>query len=444
MPLQGVWTADDGKLPPWKGDYHHDLNTQMSYWHYSKANHMEEGESFIDFLWSLVSEARNFARIFYDAPGLCLPSVMSLHGKPLGGWTMYVYSLTNQIWLSLAFEKHWLYSGDVKFLRDRTYPYMKETASCVLRWLEPDKDGKLLLPLSSSPEIHDNKAEAWLLPNSNYDLALLRYFFRALSEMAAILNNGDEKVWIEKLKSLDDLAIGQDGALMLSRQETLCESHRHHSHALAIYPLKLLKCRDSCEHKSIIDATVKQLELLGKGQWVGYSFPWIAEFYAVQGNGDAAAYHLRLFWECFCSQNGFHLNGDYKKRGISHFQYRPFTLEGNMCAADALQEMLLQMDGNVIRVFPAIPEEWKAESISFSKLRGINGILVSSSMEKGRVVYIRLEASHKCTCRIWNVFASTDVIIHRNGTTDRYICRPGETIDLELLEKEICIIQNIN
>lgn len=23
--LQAVWTADNGKLPPWKGDYHHDL-----------------------------------------------------------------------------------------------------------------------------------------------------------------------------------------------------------------------------------------------------------------------------------------------------------------------------------------------------------------------------------------------------------------------------------
>jgi alpha-L-fucosidase 2 len=31
MPLQGVWTADAGGLPPWKGDYHNDLNTQMTY-----------------------------------------------------------------------------------------------------------------------------------------------------------------------------------------------------------------------------------------------------------------------------------------------------------------------------------------------------------------------------------------------------------------------------
>nr|MBC8216975.1 glycoside hydrolase N-terminal domain-containing protein [Planctomycetota bacterium] len=30
--LQGPWTADNMKIPPWKGDYHHDLNTELSYW----------------------------------------------------------------------------------------------------------------------------------------------------------------------------------------------------------------------------------------------------------------------------------------------------------------------------------------------------------------------------------------------------------------------------
>ena len=30
--LQAVWTADNGSLPPWKGDFHNDLNTQLSYW----------------------------------------------------------------------------------------------------------------------------------------------------------------------------------------------------------------------------------------------------------------------------------------------------------------------------------------------------------------------------------------------------------------------------
>lgn len=123
MPLQGVWTADEGLLPPWKGDYHHDLNTQMSYWHYMKANHLEEGESFLDFLWDLVPQARQFARDFFDAPGICLPSVMSIDGQSLGGWVMYSTNLVNQIWLCQAFDHYWLYTGDEQFLRDKAYIY---------------------------------------------------------------------------------------------------------------------------------------------------------------------------------------------------------------------------------------------------------------------------------------------------------------------------------
>lgn len=64
MPLQGVWTADNDMLPPWKGDYHNDLNTQMSYYHYLKANHLEEGESFVDFLWELVPQAQKLPECF--------------------------------------------------------------------------------------------------------------------------------------------------------------------------------------------------------------------------------------------------------------------------------------------------------------------------------------------------------------------------------------------
>ena len=200
MPLQGVWTADEDKLPPWKGDYHNDLNTQMSYWHYLKANRLEEGESFIDFLWDLRQAGRNFARDFYHAPGLCLPSVMTIDGKPLGGWAMYTLSITNHLWLCQAFIKHWQYTGDKDFLSQKAYPFVKESAQCVLHWLQPDKEGNLKLPVSASPEIHNNELSAWLTPNSNHDLSIMRYFFKSLTEMAEKLDIiEDVCLWQEKL-----------------------------------------------------------------------------------------------------------------------------------------------------------------------------------------------------------------------------------------------------
>lgn len=374
MPLQGVWSADNGELPPWKGDYHNDLNTQLCYSHFFKANHLEEGSSFIDFLWNSMDVAKEFAKKFYGTEGICLPGVMTIDGKPLGGWPMYSLSPTHQIWLCQSFELYFQYTGDMKFLREKAWVYFEETAKCMTALLE-EREGYYYLQVSSSPEIHDDEKESWLTPNSNYDLALLRYLYQTLIRFAGILGNGQENVWKKVLDKLPPLAVNEKNVLMLSPNESLKESHRHLSNAMAICPLRLM---DYKTEKEIIDATVLDYEFLGTGMWVGFSFAWMSHLYSIQGNGEGAYEQLRIFWESFCSSNGFHLNGDFKKRGYTTFHYRPFTLEANMYAADALQEMLFQMHDGEIEVFAAIPKVWKEKEISFENFRGENGILVSA------------------------------------------------------------------
>lgn len=374
MPLQGVWTADDGNLPPWKGDYHNDLNTQLSYTHFYKANHLEEGECFIDYLWNCRDAAKEFAEKFYHTEGICLPGVMSINGKPLGGWPMYSLSPTHQIWLCQSFEQYYRYTGDREFLEKKAWVYFEETAKCITALLK-EKNGYYYLPVSSSPEIHDDEKESWLTPNSNYDLALLRYLYGTLISFAKILENGQEEKWQKIYKKIPKLAVNEKHVLMLSPEESLKESHRHLSNAMAICPLYLYQYE---KDREIIDATVLDYEFLGTGMWVGFSFAWMSHLYAVQGNGEGAYEQLRIFWDSFCSPNGFHLNGDYKKRGYTTFHYRPFTLESNMYAADALQEMLFQMrDGNM-NLFAAVPERWKQKKMSFKGFRGEKGLLVSA------------------------------------------------------------------
>lgn len=386
MPLQGVWTADNGALPPWKGDYHHDLNTQMCYYSFFKANHLPEGESFLDYLWSMKDKAHEFARSFYGTDGICLPSVMSLDGTALGGWGMYSLSPTNQIWLSQSFERYYRFTGDQEFLKQKAYPYLSQTAEFILSLLE-EREGMLYLSISSSPEIHDDEIESFVTPNSNYDLALMRYLFSSLAQLAGELGSEEAERWEGILAKLPPLAVDNRNCLMVSPDEILTESHRHFSHAMSIHPLRLLSY-DREEHRKIIDATVLDLEQLGTGFWVGFSFTWMAELYAIQRNGEGAAYQLETFWRNICSPNGFHLNGDYKRRGVSQFHYRPFTLEANFCAADALQEMLLQSENGVLRLFPAIPEAW--QDVSFHSLRAERGMLVSAGLEKGKLKELTL------------------------------------------------------
>ncbi|MBQ9989764.1 MAG: glycoside hydrolase N-terminal domain-containing protein [Lachnospiraceae bacterium] len=374
MPLQGVWTADDGNLPPWKGDYHNDLNTQLCYSHFYKANHLEEGEAFLDFLWNSREAGRSFAKSFYQTEGVCLPGVMSIDGKPLGGWPMYSLSPTHQIWLCQTFDLYYRYTEDKRFLEEKAWVYFRETAECLTSLLE-ERGGQLYLPVSSSPEIHDDEEESWLTPNSNYDLALMMYLYRTLAEYSRLLGKKEEEYWERLYHKLPGLAVSEEKILMLSPDERLKESHRHLSNAMAICPLKLLTEE---KDREIIDATVLDYECWGSGMWVGFSFVWMSHLYAIQKNGEGAFTQLRIFWESFCSPNGFHLNGDYRKRGYSTFHYRPFTLEANMYAADALQEMLLQRNENRIEILPAIPESWMKEKLSFSGFRLEGGLLVSA------------------------------------------------------------------
>lgn len=236
MPLQGLWTAcDDQYLPPWKGDYHHDLNTELTYLSFLKANRLEQGECFLDYLASLTERGRDFARNFYDADGICLPAVMDIDGYALGGWPMYSLSPTNQLWLCQSFERCYAYTGDKEFLRKTAYPFIEQSARCILSLLQEDAEGFYVLPVSSSPEIHDNTQKSFLTPNSNYDQALLLYTFSCLARLADVLGKADDRrLWEATLQKLRPLAVNAAHVLRLSRDEDLRESHRHQSHAMAI------------------------------------------------------------------------------------------------------------------------------------------------------------------------------------------------------------------
>lgn len=442
IPLQGVWTADEDLIPPWRGDYHNDLNTQLTYWAYQAANRLESGLSFIDFIWGLLPAARDFARKFYGSPGAALPGVMALNGAPMGGWCMYSLSPTNGAWVSHSFYLHWRYTMDDAFLKSRAYPFCAEIGSCLEALLKPGADGLLRLPLSSSPEIHDNRLEAWLTPNSNFDLAIMRWLFEALAEMASALGDrGNARRWKSLYNRLPALAVGSvkgdpeglpSGAFKLSPDEDLKESHRHLSHLMAIYPLGLIHMEGSDRDRSIILNSLHQLDNLGTSWWCGYSFAWAACMAARCGMGDRALLMLQLFLKGFILPNGFHVNGDYRDLGLSRFKYRPFTLEGNFAAAQAVHEMLLQGWGGVLRVFPAMPREW--QNASFSRLRAEGAFIVSAERVNGSAVHVKVKAERAGLLRLRNPFGNAAVKwsrggIRRSGRDLVVNLAPGEALE---------------
>lgn len=425
-PLQGVWTADNDSLPPWKGDYHHDLNTQLQYQSYLKANRLSEGEAFIDYLWNMRDAFRAHAKEFYGVDGLLISGTTDHDGHPLGGWQQYSYIPTSAIWVAHSFDEYYLYTGDENFLRERAYPFLKEMADAIIALLE-EVDGRLYLPLSAAPEVFDNTREAYLKPNTNYDLSLLIYLFKTLKGYADKLGI-ENAPYGELLDKLDPLAISPSGILMLDRERLLHESHRHFSHMMALYPLHLINY-DTDENKRIYRQSLLQLDTLGTGNWTGFSFGWAAQLYAMALNGNAAYEKLRAFAIGFVADNGFHLNGDFKNYGFSRFKYRPFTLESLFAYCDAIQEMLLQNHQGYLDLFPAVPTDWKQRA-SFRHLRVYGGILVSAELKEGAVRSLTLEGGKGQKVYIKNTFEYSELMIYTNGKAAPVSVKYGEIFEL--------------
>lgn len=389
--LQSVWTADNGKLPPWKGDFHHDLNTQLSYWPSYAGNHLNLEEGFLNWLWQHRNVFKKYTKDFFEVDGLNVPGVTTLEGDPMGGWIQYSFGQTVSAWLAHHFYLHWKFSMDREFLEDRAYPWIKDVAVFLDEISSKSSNGQRKLLISSSPEIYDNSSKAWFSETTNYDLSLIRWTYEKAEELALELKKNDEAIkWKEILSEWPNLDVDDKTGLTFAPGIPYFESHRHFSHLMGFHPLALIDFSDGEDNREVILNTLRSLEDKGPSAWTGYSYSWLGNLYARAFEGDKAAEALRIFTNCFCLKNSFHVNGDQCKKGYSGFTYRPFTLEGNFAFASAIQEMLIQSHTGVIHVFPSIPAYW--EDTRFENLRTVGAFLVSAKMEKRNVTSITVKS----------------------------------------------------
>jgi alpha-L-fucosidase 2 len=381
--LQAIWTADNGNLPPWKGDIHNDLNTQLSYWPGYESNHLDLTASYTNFLWRTKEENKKWTKQYFDVDGLNVPGVTTISGKAMGGWIQYSMSPTTACWLAEHFYWQWKYSMDKKFFYGRLKPYYNDVTKYLWNILDSNT---YQLPLSSSPEFNDNSIKAWFTNYTNYDLALCKYTFKKENEISETDTAIAQRKRISLAKWLPDFNQNETGLTVAPGQD-LDVSHRHMSPFMAIYPLCLLDI-DRPADSVIIKKSLRHIESLGTREWCGYSFSWMACLYARAKEATNAVRQLQIFASNFCSINSFHLNGDQKGGQYSNATYRPFTLEGNFAFAQGIHELLLQNHDDVIEIFPSVPDEWK--NVSFKTLRAQGAFLLSAKKENGIITDVKI------------------------------------------------------
>ena len=230
------------------------------------------------------------------------------------------------------------------------------------------------------------------------------------------------------LAEMPELALGpKSKKLLVAKNYPLAASHRHFSHLMAIHPLGLIRWENGPEDQAIIKASMADLKNSGTSQWCGYSFSWLSSLAARARDGEKAAKALKIFSTAFCLRNSFHCNGDQSGKGYSNFRYRPFTLEGNFAAAAGLQEMLLQSYSDTIRLFPAVPPDWK--DISFKTFRAEGAFLVSAERRDCQTQTVTIISEKGGVCRLENPFGKNDYELE--GVAENDVSKDGNDLKIK-------------
>ncbi|MEP4809561.1 MAG: glycoside hydrolase family 95 protein [Luteolibacter sp.] len=117
--LQGLW--NESNSPPWRSDYHSDVNIQMNYWFVDAANLSECFLPLAEWVNSIRDVRKEATQKEFGARGWLTRAENGIFGG-----STYKWSKGDSSWIAQNLWDHYAFSLDEEYLRTRAYPVMKE------------------------------------------------------------------------------------------------------------------------------------------------------------------------------------------------------------------------------------------------------------------------------------------------------------------------------
>ncbi len=393
--LQGIWS--ENLKAPWNSNYTVNINTQMNYWCALPCSLKELTLPLTRLTETLCKNGEDTAKSYYRAKGFAAHHNSDIWGftAPTLGNVQWAYFQGSSGWLCNHLYEYYEYTLDREFLKNTALPIIEKAAEFYLDIVSQDENGKLTVSPAVSPENsfkYGGHSVSLAKSSVIMDTIVLNTFKIYVKACEALGLSGETyKTVSDKIQSFDIFKTGSKGQLLEWEKEyEECDiHHRHVSHLIGLHPFNIINEKDMPE---IFNACKKTLEIRGD-DGTGWSLAWKINFYARLKNGEKALKLLNRQLRPVVSRKKSNFNygdggGTYPNMFDAH---PPFQIDGNFGAAQGINEMLVQSDGENVYLLPANPKRWKKGSVRGISVKG--NAAIDFDWEDGKITRFKLHGN---------------------------------------------------